>query len=107
VKDDELPEEMKKMSKEEREKYIEQKAKEREELQKKIEELSAKRNEYIKNELSKRSEKGDGFDEKVIEAVRKHASEKGIKYENEKKEEKKEEKIPEKLVDPDRTDKGK
>ncbi len=91
MKDDELPDEMKKMSKEERKEYIEKKAKERTELQKKIAELSKKRSEYIKKELSKSSGKKDGFDEKVIEAVRKHASKKGIKYEEEKKEEKKEE----------------
>jgi hypothetical protein len=93
VKEEELPEEMKKMTKEERKKYIEKKVKEREETRKKIEELSKKRDKYIKKELAKKSRDAGGFDEKVIEAVKKHAHKKGITYKKEeKKEEPKEEK---------------
>jgi hypothetical protein len=91
LKDDELPEEMQKMTKEEREKYIEEKRVEREKLQKEIEELSRKRQEYIAGELKKRGGARDAFDEKVIESVKKQAEKKGIAYEGDTKEEKKEE----------------
>jgi hypothetical protein len=86
LKDEEMPEEMKKMSKKEQEKYVEQKQKEREEIKKQIDELSRKRSEYIDNELKKKEGAKDSFDKKVIDAVRKSAAEKGIKYEDEKKE---------------------
>jgi len=88
MKEEELPEEMKKMSGEEREKYIEEKKLKREEVQKKIEELGKKREAYIEKELKKRSGSKDSFDKKVIESVKKHAAKKGIEYDNEEKTEK-------------------
>lgn len=95
VKKEELPEEIQKMSKEEREKYVEDKRKKREEIQKKIAEISKKRKAYMDKELKKRTGAKDGFDKKVIDAVKKHAAKKGITYEEEK-EEKEEKKAPEK-----------
>ena len=82
IKEDELPDEMKKMTAEERKKYITEKQAKRKEISKKIRELSAKRNEYIKKELEKTEDAKSGFDYKVIEALKKKAEKKGIKYED-------------------------
>lgn len=84
IKEEELPDEMKKMTKEERQKYVEEKSKEREEIQKEIEQLSRKREAHIEQELKKRAGSGDSFDKKVIEAVKKHAEKKGISYDKDK-----------------------
>lgn len=76
---DELCEEMKKMTPEERETYVKKKAAEREEMQKKIAELSAKRQSYIQEELKKNASKGDQvFDAAVREAIRQQAESRGI-----------------------------
>jgi len=81
VKDEELPENMQKMTQEERKKYIAQQKAKRDEVNKKIKELSSKRNEHIKAELKKTEGKKEGFDLKVIEALKKQAARKGITYE--------------------------
>jgi len=82
IKDEELPEEMQKMTQEEREKYVAEKKVKRDEVTKKIEELSKKRGEFIKEELEKSEDKKEGFDLKVIEALKKQAEKKGITYED-------------------------
>lgn len=80
IKEDELPDEMKKMTVEERKKYIEEKKEEREKLMTQIKELSVKRDEYISEELKKSPSAKDGFDLKVIETLKKQAEKNGIKY---------------------------
>jgi hypothetical protein len=80
VKDEHLPEEMRKMTLEQRRAHVEQKAKERAELRARIVELSKKRDEYLRQELEKRGAK-DGFDAVVKEALRKQAERKGIRIE--------------------------
>ncbi|MFH1422463.1 MAG: VWA domain-containing protein [Planctomycetota bacterium] len=77
-----LPEEMKKMSKEEQEKYIAAKVEERKKIKIKIEELSKQRDEYIKKELEKNGKAKDSFDNKVMDSIKEQASKKGIKYED-------------------------
>lgn len=81
VKDEELPEEMKKMTPEEREKFVAAKIAERAELRKKIEELDAKRSQYLKDEMAKLGNK-DGFDSAVQKAIHEQAERKGIKFED-------------------------
>jgi len=82
LKDEELPEKMKKMSPDERKAYLEKVAKEREVVRKKITELSEKRNQFIKKELARRAKAGeaDSFDAEVLKSLRAHAAKKGIKY---------------------------
>ncbi|UCH93089.1 MAG: VWA domain-containing protein [Candidatus Aminicenantes bacterium] len=78
--EDQLPEEMKKMSKEERKKYIEKKKKEREKIQKKINQLRKKRDKYV---AAKRKQMAgdDTLDEVVIKTVREQAKQKNYKFE--------------------------
>ncbi len=83
VKDEELPEEMKKMTPEEREKFVAAKIAERAELRKKIEDLDAKRAQYLKDEMAKLGTK-DGFDSAVQKAIHEQAERKGIKFEDSK-----------------------
>ncbi len=80
IKDEDLPEEMKKMSLTERKEYVEKKSKEREEIRKQIQELSGKRQAFIKNELKNRGAQ-DSFDMVVEKALREQAKKKGIEIE--------------------------
>jgi len=77
LKDEQLPEELRKLGPEERKALIEKKSGEREELRKKIVELSKKRDEYLAEELKKRGAK-DSFDSSVLEALSEQAGRKGI-----------------------------
>ncbi len=78
--EDQLPEEMKKMSKEEKKKYIETKRKERETIQEKINQLRKERDKYV---AGKRKETaGDNtLDAVVIKAVREQAKQKNYQFE--------------------------
>jgi hypothetical protein len=71
---------MKKMSKEERKKYIETKRKERETIQNKINQLRKERDKYV---AAKRKEMAgeNTLDEVVIKAVREQAKQKNYKFE--------------------------
>jgi hypothetical protein len=80
LKEDELPEEMKKMSKEERKKYIEKKKKEREEIQGKINNLRKERDKYIAEKRKKMAAE-DTLDAAIINAIRDQAKEKNYKFE--------------------------
>jgi hypothetical protein len=77
LKEEQLPQELKKMTSEERKAHLEKKAKEREELRAKIVELSKKRDEFLAEELKKRGAK-DSFDSSVLEALSEQAAKKGI-----------------------------
>jgi hypothetical protein len=76
-----LPDEMQKMTLEEKEAYIQKKAAERVEMQKKIQELSAQRQEYIKEAMKKidptKAEKA--FDAAVRGVLKEQANAKGMK----------------------------
>jgi len=81
IKEEELPEEMKDMTVEERKKYIEEKSNEREKILNQIRELEEKRQTYIRKELERREDKGtNSFSDQVIKAIGKQASEKDIHY---------------------------
>lgn len=81
VKDEELPEDLKKMSPEERQKYVDAKIAERAELRKKIEELDGKREKFLAEEREKKGGK-DGFDSAVSKAIHEQAEKKGLKFED-------------------------
>jgi len=81
VKDDQLPEELKKMNPEERKAHIEKLQKDREELRKKVLDLDKKRLEFIQKKLAEDKNQGkDGFDNQILETLRKQAEKKNIKY---------------------------
>ena len=80
LKDEELPPEMQKLSVEEREKYVMEKAKEREAIQKHIVDLNVKRQKFMDEERAKLGVKTDSFDAAVFRALREQAQKKGIQF---------------------------
>jgi len=80
LKKDELPENMKKMSADERKEYLAKKQADRDKIVKKIKDLSAKRAEYIKKALAKSKDGKKGFDHKVVETLQRQAARKDIRY---------------------------
>ncbi len=76
-----LPQEMKKMSPEERKAFVAKKQKEREEIQKRIQQLNDERNKYIAEEMRKRTAKGNAtLDEAMIGAARAQAEAKAFSF---------------------------
>lgn len=81
IAEEDLPEEMKKMTVEERKAYVDQKAKEREEIQARIKDLNAKREAFIAEETRKQGLDGDkAFDKAVKETVNKQCESKGAMF---------------------------
>ena len=80
VKDEELPEEMRAMSVEERKAHVEKKSKERDELQGKVKDLSKKREAHITEELKKQGNE-DAFDVVVKKTLNKQMEKAGLKVE--------------------------
>ncbi len=78
--EDQLPEEMKKMSKEEKKKYIETKRKERETIQEKINQLRKERDKYVAGKQKETAGKNT-LDTAVIKAVREQAQQKNYRFE--------------------------
>lgn len=78
VKDEDLPENLKKMSPTERKKEVEKRLAERKAIRAEILELSKKRDEFIKTERAKLG-KQDGFDAAVSNALSEQMLRKGIK----------------------------
>lgn len=75
-----LPEEMKKMSKEERKQYIEKKTTERKDIQTKINRLRQERDKYVAEQRKK--EAGDKtLDQAMIDAIQSQAQKKNFKFE--------------------------
>lgn len=79
IEEDELPEEMQKMSEEERINFLKEKNKEREKLQLKIKELNQKRKKYVAKEKKKNAE-ANTLDAAMIKAVREQAAVKKFKF---------------------------
>jgi len=73
VQAEKLPEAVRKMSEEERKKYLDEQVAKRKELQKKLDELLTKRRDFVTEEKKRlaKSGKKDGFDEKVSEIISK------------------------------------
>jgi hypothetical protein len=80
LKDEELPEEMRKLSGSEREAFVARKAKQRAELQKKIAELSEERRRYIAEESKKQGKADTTFDTALTRSVREHGAAKAISF---------------------------
>lgn len=82
LKDEDLPEEMRKLTLEERKAYVEKKQAERADLQKKIRELSKKRDDFVAAKLKEMGEDTeDTLDKVVIGTVRDQAHKKGYRFE--------------------------
>lgn len=81
LKEEELPEELRKLQKDEREKVVAEKTKQREEIQKQITELAAKRQALLEAEMKKAPKADAAFDAGVYRCVQDQAKKKGIQYE--------------------------
>jgi hypothetical protein len=80
LKEEQLPEEMKKMTTTEREVYVEKKSKERADIQAQISKLNEERRKYVAEEQKKLS--GDNsLDKAIISSIRKQATTKGFIFE--------------------------
>jgi hypothetical protein len=80
LKDEELPEEMRKLKPEEREAFLKKKTEEREGVRKKITELTTKRSAFVAEEMKKqpKSAQDKAFDAAVRTTLREQAATKGI-----------------------------
>lgn len=79
LKEEELPDEMKKMSPAERKAFVEKKVAERKEKQTKLDDLTKKRSDYLAEQAKKGAGK-DSFDASVLDAVREKSGKVGITY---------------------------
>jgi Mg-chelatase subunit ChlD len=81
VKEDQLPDDLKKMKPEERRARVEKLQTERDELKKRALELDKKRLEFIGKKQAEEKGKGtDGFDGQILDTLRKQAEKVNIKY---------------------------
>jgi len=86
MKDEDLPEKMRKMTLEQRKAYIQKLIKEREEIEKEIEKLSRERKEYIQKKMKELEKEGAAtLGAAMIKALREQAKKKGFVFEDEKK----------------------
>lgn len=84
IKKEDLPDEMKGMSVEERKEYVAKKAKEREEIQAKIQDVAQKRAEFIAEKRKEEAGKEDNtLDGVMLKTVREQAEKKAFKFEKE------------------------
>lgn len=79
MKDEELPSEMRDMSKNEREKYIKEMSMKREKIKERINKLNAERRAYIEKKLKESGEENT-LDRAIIGAVRESAGKKGFVF---------------------------
>ncbi len=82
LKKEELPKELQSMTLEQQKKHLDELDKKRDELRKQALELDKKRGEFIAKKIEEEKAKGkkDGFDEKVLETLRKQAQKYKIDY---------------------------
>ncbi len=78
ISENELPEEMKKMTIEERKKYIDEKTKKRETIQKEINELNEKRRKYVSEKMLNMDD--NTLDAVMIKAIREQAESKNFEF---------------------------
>jgi hypothetical protein len=85
LKEEELPDEMRKMTPEARLAFVETKSKERAQIAKQIKELAGKRDAYIKEEVQKKGlDTNKAFDEAVRKSIMEQAAKKGFEFEEKK-----------------------
>ncbi|MDB5323772.1 MAG: von Willebrand factor type domain protein [Phycisphaerales bacterium] len=84
LKDEELPEEMRKMTPDERTAYLAKKSNERDEIAEQIKGLSVKRDAFIKEEVQKKGlDSNKGFDQAVRKSITEQAAKNGFEFEKE------------------------
>jgi hypothetical protein len=81
VKAEELPENMRKMSVEEKKAYVQSRQKERADIQAKVQQLNEQRKKYVAAEMTKQQKEGQTLGSAVIQAVREQAQKRDFKFE--------------------------
>lgn len=81
IHNEQLPEEMQKMSTEEKKTYVQKKSDERKELMTQMQKLSEQREEYIEKELEKLGKAETNFSQQVFEIMQEQAETKDMKIE--------------------------
>jgi len=82
VKEQDLPEKLRKMSIQERKTYIEAKARQRVEIQQRIQELNEQRKKYVAEQMSEQQPQADTLGVAVIKAVHDQARKKNFTFES-------------------------
>jgi hypothetical protein len=80
LEEKDLPEELRKMTAEERKAYVEVKAKERAQIQQKVQQLNQQRKQYVAAEMKKRQDDTNTLGSAIIKAVREQAVSKNFKF---------------------------
>lgn len=81
VKEEDLPEELRKLAPDQRLAYIQAKAKDRDAIQKQIQEIGGKREQFVRAEIDKKGLSGDkAFDEAVKKSCVEQARKKGFEF---------------------------
>ena len=82
LKHEELPEELRKLNRKQREEFLKKKAKQRTEIQEKIQALGEQRKQYIAAERKKQSQlqESDSFDQALIRVIREQAGRKKFQF---------------------------
>jgi len=81
LKDEELPDDLRKLPKEKRQAYLDEIEKKREKLREEARDLAKKRDDFTKKKLEEDGKKSkEGFDQKVEELLKKQAKKAGIDY---------------------------
>ncbi|MDO8806219.1 MAG: vWA domain-containing protein, partial [Elusimicrobiota bacterium] len=82
IEADQLPEELKKMDKPARDKYIDEKLAERKKIKEEINSLQTERKTYIAREEKKKSSGVNTLDKAMIDTIRRQATKRGYKFSN-------------------------
>jgi hypothetical protein len=80
LEEKDLPEELRKMTAEERKAYVEVKAKERVQIQQKVQQLNEQRKKYVAAEMKKHQDDTNTLGSAIIKAVREQAVSKNFKF---------------------------
>ena len=80
LKTDQLPEEVRKLDKAARDKYLDQKLAERKKIKDEINSLQAQRKAYIAAEEKKKASGASTFDKAMIDSIRRQATQRGYKF---------------------------
>ena len=80
LKNKDLPEPMRKMTNEQRQAYVQEKAKQREEIQHQIQQLNSQRKKYVAGEMKKRSGQTETLGSAIIQAVRQQATKRNFNF---------------------------
>lgn len=80
MKEEDLPEDMLEMSQEEREEYVEGKAKERSDIQKKIQRLNEERKKFVADEMKNQPQGAETLGSAIVQAISEQAKKKNFEF---------------------------